>query len=112
MTDDDKFPMHIGVERVTENEDGSATYTFHMSDEASEEMQQLGLKLILYCGTTQTDIQDVFDWILAREPYIRPFDAEETQRAKEREKANSLQTCVSCGNPSTSDFCEFCLEEE
>ena len=70
MTDDDKYPMHIGVEKVTENEDGSATYTFHMSDAASEEIQQLGLKLILYCGTTQTDIQDVFDWILSPVPNL------------------------------------------
>ena len=112
MTDDDKFPMHIGVERVTEHEDGSATYTFHMSDEAAGSMQELGLKLILYCGVTNTDIEDVFDWILARDPHIRPFDEDEVQRAKEREKANSLNTCVSCNNPSTGDFCEFCLKEE
>ena len=92
MSDDDKFPMHIGVEKVTENEDGSATYTFHMSDAASEEIQQLGLKLILYCGTTQTDIQDVFDWILP--------------------PVTEQKICVSCGNPSTGDFCEFCLREE
>ena len=110
MTDDE--PAYIGVEKMTTHENGSVTYKFHMSDEASEEIQQLGLKLILYCGTTQTDIQDVFDWILARDPYIRPFDADEVQRAKEREKANTLQTCVSCGNPSTGDFCEFCLKEE
>ena len=62
------LPMHIGVEKIDENEDGSATYTFHMSDKAADEMQQLGLKLILYCGTTQTDIQDVFDWILPPDP--------------------------------------------
>ena len=112
--DDDKFPMYIGVEKVTENADGSATYTFQMSDEAADNMQELGLKLILYCGVTQTDIQDVFDWILppVDSTDIRPFDEEELQRAKEREKANSLQTCVSCNNPSTGDFCEFCLEEE
>ena len=90
--DDDKFPMHIGVERVTEHEDGSATYTFQMSDEAADNMQELGLKLILFCGVTQTDIQDVFDWILPPTP--------------------DLKTCVSCNNPSKGDFCEFCLEEE
>ena len=61
-----KFPMYIGVEKVTENKDGETTYTFHMSDAAAEEIQQLGLKMILYCGVTQTDIEDVFDWILQR----------------------------------------------
>jgi hypothetical protein len=65
-----EFPMHIGVERVTENEDGSATYTFHMSDKASEEMQQLGLKLILYCGVAKVDIEDAFASILERGEYL------------------------------------------
>lgn len=62
--DDDDAPMLLGVEKVVENEDGSATYTFHMSDEASETVKELGLKMILYCGVTRTDIEDVFDWIL------------------------------------------------
>lgn len=61
-------PMLIGVEKVVENEDGSATYTFHMSDAAAEEMQALGLKMILYCGVTRTDIEDVFEWILEQGP--------------------------------------------
>lgn len=61
MTDE---PMYIGVEEVKENEDGSATYTFQMSDEVARDMQALGLKLILHCGVAQVDLQDVFDWIL------------------------------------------------
>ena len=64
----DEAPIHIGVEKVTENEDGSATYTFHMSDAASEEMSALGLKMVLFCGVTQTDIEDVFEWILEQRP--------------------------------------------
>ena len=68
MSDDDAAPIHIGVERVTENEDGSATYTFHMSDAAAEEIQALGLKMILFCGVTRTDIEDVFEWILEQRP--------------------------------------------
>jgi len=44
--------------------------------------------------------------------YIRPMSQDETQRAKERAKANSLTTCVSCNSPSASDFCSFCLNEE
>ena len=65
MTD---APMLIGVDKVVENEDGSATYTFHMSDAAAEEMQALGLKMVLYCGVTRTDIEDVFEWILEQGP--------------------------------------------
>ena len=68
MDTDDDAPMLIGVEKVVENEDGSATYTFHMSDAAAEEMQALGLKMVLYCGVTRTDIEDVFDWILEQQP--------------------------------------------
>mgnify|MGYP001031583898 CR=1 FL=1 len=61
---DDEAPIYIGVEKVVENEDGSGTYTFQMSDAAAEEIQALGLKMILYCGVTGTDIGDAFDWIL------------------------------------------------
>ena len=67
MNNDDA-PMLIGVEKVVENEDGSATYTFHMSDAAAEEIQALGLKIVLFCGVTQTDIEDVFEWILEQRP--------------------------------------------
>ena len=68
MSDNDEAPIHIGVEKVVENEDGSATYTFHMSDAAAEEIQALGLKMILFCGVTRTDIEDVFEWILEQRP--------------------------------------------
>ena len=68
MDTDDDAPMLIGVEKVVENEDGSATYTFHMSDAAAEEMQALGLKMVLYCGVTRTDIEDVFEWIIEQRP--------------------------------------------
>ena len=57
-------PFYIGVEEVKENEDGSATYTFIMGDDVSKEVASIGLKLILYCGVTKVDLQDVFDWIL------------------------------------------------
>ena len=68
MSDDGDAPMLLGVEKVVENEDGSATYTFHMSDAAAEEMQALGLKMVLFCGVTRTDIEDVFEWILEQRP--------------------------------------------
>ena len=82
----------IKVKDVKINEDGGATYTFDLDDAAASLVQEEGLKLLLYCGVTKTDIQDVYDWILARDPY--------------------LTTCVSCSNPSKEDFCEFCLNEE
>jgi len=43
---------------------------------------------------------------------IRPMTEEERRRAKERETINTLRRCVSCGNPSSKDFCSFCINEE
>jgi len=40
---------------------------------------------------------------------IRPMTDEERQRSKERENENR---CVSCDNPATDDFCDFCVKEE
>lgn len=78
----------IKVKDVKINEDGGATYTFDLDDAAVSLVQEEGLKLLLYCGVTKTDIQDVYDWIVARDPYIREFDDSERQRAKEREDTN------------------------
>ena len=61
----DEEITYIGIEKITEHDNGDATYTFQMSDKASENIQELGLKLILFCGATQTDLQDVFDWIMS-----------------------------------------------
>jgi len=57
-------PFYICVEEVKENEDGSATYTFNMDESAAKDVAQIGLKFILYCGITQVDMKDAFDWIL------------------------------------------------
>ena len=62
---DNEAPLYIGIEKITEHDNGDATYTFLMSDKASENIKELGLKLILFCGATQTDLQDVFDWIMS-----------------------------------------------
>lgn len=59
-------PFYIGVEEVKEHEDGSATYTFQMSNDVAKDLQALGLKLILHCGISQLDLEDVFNWILER----------------------------------------------
>ena len=54
------------VTSVTENEDGGATYTFELDDKATQVVHELGLKLILYCGVTGTDIDYVFENILGK----------------------------------------------
>ena len=107
---------HMQVTGITEHEDGGATIEFDMDDTTAALAQELGLKLLIYCGATGTNVDYVFDSILGRDPYIREFDDEEKQRSKEREEANKSDTCVSCGTilptPSKSAWCGFCLEEE
>ena len=63
-TMESKEPFYIGVEEVSENEDGSATYSFIMDDVAAKEITNLGLQFVLYCGAAQVDIQDALDWII------------------------------------------------
>ena len=86
----------IGVEQVKEHEDGSATYQFHMDERCRNLLQEEGLKLVLYCAAAKLDIQVVYDFI---EDHIKY-------------ETDDLQKCVSCGGPSKSDFCEFCIKEE
>lgn len=60
----------VGEMKVTdykENEDGSATVEFDMDDTTAALAQELGLKLLIYCGATGTDIDYVFDSILGKE---------------------------------------------
>lgn len=54
----------IGVEKVEDHEDGSATYTFEMDGEATKLAQEVGLQFILYCGVSGVDIQDALNMIL------------------------------------------------
>lgn len=58
---------HMKVTNLTEHEDGSATVEFDMDDTTAALAQELGLKLLIYCGATGTDIDYVFDSILGRE---------------------------------------------
>jgi hypothetical protein len=53
----------IGVERVEEHEDGSATYQFHLDAHCAKLLQEEGLKLVMYCAAAELDIQEVYDWI-------------------------------------------------
>lgn len=54
----------IGVEKVEDHEDGSATYTFKLDEEATNLAQEVGLQFILYCGVSGVDIQAALDMIL------------------------------------------------
>jgi hypothetical protein len=55
---------HMKLTAVTEREDGSATVEFDMDDATAALAQELGLKLLLYCGATGTDLDYVFKSIL------------------------------------------------
>ena len=55
------------VTNLTENEDGSATIEFDMDDTTVALVKELGLKLLIYCGATGTDIEYVFNSILGKE---------------------------------------------
>ena len=52
------------VTALTEHEDGSATCTFDLDDNTASLAQELGLKLLIYCGATGTNIDYVFSSIL------------------------------------------------
>jgi hypothetical protein len=55
------------VTALTEHEDGSATVEFDMDDTTAALAQELGLKLLIYCGATGTNLDFVFDSILGKE---------------------------------------------
>ena len=55
----------IIVEKVAEHEDGSATYTFAMSEKSTQAMAQYGLELVLICAAYGINMHDAFDIIRA-----------------------------------------------
>ena len=55
------------VTALNEHEDGSATCTFDLDDTTAALAQELGLKLLLYCGATGTSVDCVFKNILGEE---------------------------------------------
>ena len=57
---------HMKVTNLTEHEDCGATIEFDMDDTTAALAQELGLKLMIYCGATGTDVDYVFDAILGR----------------------------------------------
>ena len=70
MLDAGKLESTVGqmtVTNLTEHEDGGATIEFDMDDTTAALAQELGLKLLIYCGATGTNVDYVFDSILGRE---------------------------------------------
>jgi len=57
---------HMKVTNLTEHEDGSATVEFDMDDTTAALAQELGLKLLIYCGATGTNLDYVFKDILGK----------------------------------------------
>ena len=57
-------PFYIRIVGETEHEDGSATYSFDLDQNAQSGLTKLGLELSLYCAASKVDIQEVFDYIL------------------------------------------------
>ena len=58
---------HMKLTAVTEREDGDVTVEFELDDTTTALAQELGLKLLIYCGATGTDLDYVFNSILGEE---------------------------------------------
>lgn len=58
MADD---PFYIVVSDTIEHEDGSATYSFDLSDEAAKKLTELGLEFVLHCAAYELDLGYVLD---------------------------------------------------
>lgn len=58
---------HMKLTAVTEREDGDVTVDFELDDTTTALAQELGLKLLIYCGATGTNLDFVFDSILGKE---------------------------------------------
>jgi hypothetical protein len=59
---DEKFMMELAD--ITDHEDGSATYAFNVSHGVNEIINELGLKLLLYCGMAHKSTDSVFEALL------------------------------------------------
>lgn len=48
---------YLAVEKVVEHEDGSATYTFDMSNETKDMFVNDGIRFVLTCAAAKLDIE-------------------------------------------------------
>lgn len=62
--------IEVQVVNITENEDGSATYTFDVSQGANSIISSEGMKLLLYCGAFGIRLDEVYDLIVERAAYL------------------------------------------
>jgi len=56
----------LKITAITEHEDGSATFDFDLDDTTAALAQELGLKLLIYCGAAGINLDYVFKTILER----------------------------------------------
>ena len=54
---------YLAVEKVVEHEDGSATYTFDMSNDTRDMFVDEGVRLILMCAAAGISVEDAFDML-------------------------------------------------
>lgn len=55
---------------VVEHENGDATYTFELDETTVKVAQELGLKLLLYCGMSGIPTEDAFSLIWNHKQWI------------------------------------------
>lgn len=60
----------IEVADIVEHDNGDATYSFDLDDTSVKLAQDLGLKLMLYCGFSGVSTDDAFQLILDRADYL------------------------------------------
>lgn len=61
----------ITVVDIKETEDGGATYSFHLDENAKVKLAEVGLEFIITCAATGTDIHDALTgivWLSKSEP--------------------------------------------
>ena len=64
------------VEEIKENEDGSANITVEVEPEQAQLLQELGVKLVLYCLAAEKSTEEVFNW-LSKEMYRSEYNEDE-----------------------------------
>ena len=60
---DEMSKHYLAVEKVVEHEDGSATYTFDMSDDTRNMFIEDGVRLVLMCAVAEISVEDALDII-------------------------------------------------
>lgn len=59
----ERAKMLIELVETRENEDGSAVYSFDLSEDVNRMCGELGLKLLLWCGVCQIGPEHAFETI-------------------------------------------------